>query len=262
MRVNPMRAGVERGEIQIGTWVNMIRNPAILPLLKSAGLDFARVDMEHAGPSIETIADMALVARGIDFPIAVRPPKSNREWITRLLDLGVVNLHCPQIESAAHAAEVVAASRYAPRGLRGNGGLGPATDFETTGTVAERRAFANQQIFVTAMLETGAAFDDIDAIAAMDGIDALTLGPADLAQDLGVFGAPDMKKVLDEKRDLVLAAARKHGKTCAMLVSSAEEAQHWKEAGALLLAYSNEVEVLHGALSKAMQEIKGTPAKS
>ena len=151
----------------------------------------------------------------------MRPPKANREWITRLLDAGVWNLHCPQVESAAHAREIVAASRYAPRGLRGNGGLGPSTDFETNGSVAERRAFANDEVFVTVMFETQAAFADLDEIAAMDGIDALTLGPADLAQDMGVFGTPDQARALDEKRDLILAAARKHGKTCSMLVSSA-----------------------------------------
>jgi 2-dehydro-3-deoxyglucarate aldolase/4-hydroxy-2-oxoheptanedioate aldolase len=150
MRANRIRAGVERGELQIGTWVNMIRNPAILPLLKSAGLDFARVDMEHASPSVETIADMAVLARALDFPIAVRPPKANREWITRLLDIGVWNLHCPQVESAAHAAEIVAASRYAPAGLRGMIGLSPGNDFGTAGTPAERKAFANRQVFVRA----------------------------------------------------------------------------------------------------------------
>ena len=56
MNVNPMRVAAERGQLQVGTWINMVRNPAILPLLKAAGLDFARVDMEHAVPSIETIA--------------------------------------------------------------------------------------------------------------------------------------------------------------------------------------------------------------
>ena len=98
MRANRIRAGVERGELQIGTWINLIRNPAILPLLKAAGLDFARVDMEHSSPSIETIADMAVLARALDFPIVVRPPRANREWITRLLDVGVWNLHCPQVD--------------------------------------------------------------------------------------------------------------------------------------------------------------------
>ena len=193
----------------------------------------------------------------MNFPIAVRPPKANREWITRLLDVGVWNLHCPQVENAAHAAEIVAASRYAPRGLRGNAGHSPGTDYDLTGTAAERRAFANRQVFVTVMFETAAAFNDLDAIAAMDGIDALTIGPADLAQDLGVFGTPDQARVLDEKRDLVLAAAKKHGKTCAMLCSSYEQAQQWKAAGALLLAYSSDSEVLHGAYSAAMARIKG-----
>src|SRR6185436_15253221 len=113
------------------------------------------------------------------------------------------------------------------------------------------------QVFVTVMLETGAAFDHLDAIAAMDGIDALTLGPADLAQDLGVFGSPDQAKVLDEKRDLILAAAKKHGKTCAMLASSFEQVQQWKAAGALLLAYSSDVDILHTGFSQAMARIKG-----
>jgi 2-keto-3-deoxy-L-rhamnonate aldolase RhmA len=145
MRGNRMRAGVERGEVQIGTWVTLVRTPSILLLLKAAGVDFARVDMEHTATSIETIGEMAAMARALDFPIAVRPPSANREWITRLLDVGVWNIHCPQVESARHAAEIVAASRYAPRGLRGNGGLSAATEFETGGTVAERRAFANRE---------------------------------------------------------------------------------------------------------------------
>jgi 2-keto-3-deoxy-L-rhamnonate aldolase RhmA len=112
-------------------------------------------------------------------------------------------------------------------------------------------------VFVTVMLETARAFDDLDQIAAMDGIDALTLGPNDLAQDLGVTGTPDQSRVLDEKRDLILAAANKHGKTCAMLVTSAEQGRQWKDAGALLLAYASDVDVLHSGFSRAMAEIKG-----
>ena len=206
---------------------------------------------------MEDIGEMAAMARALDFPIAVRPPVANREWITRLLDVGVWNIHCPQVESAKQAAEIVAASRYAPLGLRGTGGLSAATEFSTAGTVAERRAFANREVFVTVMLETAAAFNDLDTIAAMPGIDALTLGPADLAQDLGVFGSPDQARVLDEKRDLILQAARKHGKTGAMLVSSPEQLEQWKKAGALLLAYSSDVEMLHGGFSAAMKRIKG-----
>jgi 2-keto-3-deoxy-L-rhamnonate aldolase RhmA len=251
-----VRAAVNRGEVQFGTWVNVVRNPAILPLLKAAGLDFARIDMEHSPPSMETIADMALLARALEFPIVVRPPVANREWITRLLDVGVWNLHCPQVDTAEHAAEIVAASRYAPMGSRGMAGDTPATEFEFEGTQAERNAYANEQVFVTVMLESERAFHDLDAIAAMPGIDALTLGPTDLAQDLGVFGTPAMGPALEERRQMILAAAKKHGKTTAMLCSTAEEARKWKDAGALLLAYSSDTNVLRDAYRRALESIK------
>lgn len=255
MHINPMKAAVERGELQIGTWVNLVRNPAILTLLKNAGLDFARIDMEHSALSIESLADMAILARALEFPIAVRPPHANREWITRLLDCGVWNLHCPQVENLAHAREIADAAHYAPRGNRGMSGTSPSSEYEFKPAV-ERNKFANDQVHVTVMFETDEAFNDLDAIAATDGIDALTLGPTDLAQNLGVFGKPEMGKVLDERRDLILAAAKKHGKTCAMLVGSQEQAQQWKEAGVLLLVYKSEVEILANGFRDAMKAIR------
>jgi 2-keto-3-deoxy-L-rhamnonate aldolase RhmA len=257
MHGNPVKEAVLRGEPQFGTWINMVRNPAILPLLKAAGLDFARVDMEHSSIDMESMADMALLARAIDFPIFVRPPEANREWITRLLDAGVWNLHCPQVDTADHAAAIVQAAYYAPMGSRGQAGGGPATDFETGVSMADRMAYANSQVFVTVMLETASAFDHLDAIAAMPGIDALTLGPTDLAQDLGVYGTPDEGRVLDERRQMLIDAARRHGKTTAMLVNSAEQARQWKEAGVMLLGYSSEVGVLQQGYRRALREIKG-----
>lgn len=257
MTPNKLRAALTAGQAQIGTWLTMVRNPEILALMQSAGLDFARIDMEHTALTIERIADFALVSRALDFPIAVRPPKANREWITRLLDIGVWNLHCPQVEDLAHAKEIVAASRYAPMGLRGNGGLSASTLFDGTLSAADKRAHANANVFVTVMFETKRAFDDLDAIAALPGIDALTIGPADLAQDLGVFGTPDQGRVLDEYRDRVLAACNRHGKVCAMLVNSFEQMQQWRDAGALLLAYSSDVDILYTGYSAAMKRIKG-----
>jgi 2-dehydro-3-deoxyglucarate aldolase/4-hydroxy-2-oxoheptanedioate aldolase len=74
---------------------------------------------------------------------------------------------------------------------------------------------------------------------------------------MGVFGTPEQARALDEKRDLILAAARKHGKTCSMLVSSDAQAKQWKEAGALLLVYLSDAEMLHSAFSQAMAQIRG-----
>src|SRR5947207_12833682 len=88
-----MRAALAMDEVQIGTWINLARNPAILTLLKSAGLDYARLDMEHSSPSIETVADMAVLARALDFPLVVRPPEGNHVWITRMLVIVMYVLH-------------------------------------------------------------------------------------------------------------------------------------------------------------------------
>src|SRR5438477_1014884 len=122
---NPMRAALAAGRVQIGTWINLARNPAVLTLLQSAGLDYARIDMEHSSPSIETVADMAVLARALDFPIVVRPPEGSREWITRLLDAGVWGLHIPQVDTPEIARQVVQAARSAPPRTRAMSRLGP-----------------------------------------------------------------------------------------------------------------------------------------
>src|ERR1700686_4375958 len=210
IRHNPMRAALANGGIQIGTWINFARNPAILTLLKSAGLDYARVDMEHSSPSIETVADMAMLARALNFPLVVRPPAGNREWITRLLDVGVWGLHVPQVDTPEIARAVVEAARYAPVGMRGMAGLSSGTDFDTELSAAARLAHLNEQVHITIMLESAEAFRHLDEILATPGIDAVTLGPTDLAQELGVFGTSRQGEVLAEHRTRLIAAPRSH----------------------------------------------------
>src|SRR5262249_58019652 len=102
---NLYRVRAERGEVQIGTWVNMIRTPSVLMLLRAAGLDFARIDMEHSPFSMETVADMAALARAMSFPMVVRPPEGNPGWITRLLHAGVGTPSGPQGERPGQARE-------------------------------------------------------------------------------------------------------------------------------------------------------------
>src|SRR5579859_957192 len=154
LRHNPMKAALAADKVQIGTWINLARNPAILTLLKSAGLDYARLDMEHSSPSIETVADMATLARALNFPLVVRPPAGNREWITRLLDNGVWGLHVPQVDTPEIAHEVTQAARYAPIGMRGMAGMSPGTDFDADLSASARLAHVNDQVHVTVMLES------------------------------------------------------------------------------------------------------------
>jgi 2-keto-3-deoxy-L-rhamnonate aldolase RhmA len=255
---NAYRARAERGEIQIGTWITMIRTPSVLTLLQAAGLDYARLDTEHSAFSIETVADMAALARALDFPLVVRPPEGNREWITRLLDAGVWNLHVPQVETAEQAAAIVAATRYAPLGSRGMYGSGPHTAFRVR-PPAEHMATANARVHVTAMLESKAAFDRLDEIAAVPGIDALTIGPTDLAQDLGVLGTPAQRETLDQYRRRLVEAARKHGKAVAMLTDSVEGVRQMVALGATIINYSSDAAVLRAGYAAIAAEVRRGP---
>jgi 2-keto-3-deoxy-L-rhamnonate aldolase RhmA len=259
MNDNAYRARAERGEVQIGTWVTMIRTPAVLTLLQATGLDFVRVDMEHSPFSMETVADMATLARALDFPMVVRPPEGNREWITRLLDAGVWNLHIPQVETPEQAAAVVACSRYAPLGERGMYGFGPHTQYQAA-PPAEHMAAANARVHVTAMLESQGAFERLDAIAAVPGIDALTIGPTDLAQDLGVLGTPKQRDVLNEYRRRLVEACRKHGKAVSMAVDSIDSVREMIALGATIVNFSSETAVLRAAYAAAIAEIRRASA--
>jgi 2-keto-3-deoxy-L-rhamnonate aldolase RhmA len=255
---NAYRVRAERGEVQIGTWITLIRTPSILTLLQTAGLDYARLDMEHSPFSIETLADMAALARALNFPLVVRPPEGNREWITRLLDAGVWNLHIPQVETGEQAAAVVAATRYAPLGSRGMYGSGPHTGYRLR-PPAEHMAAANARVHVTAMLESKGAFDHLDEIASVPGIDALTIGPTDLAQALGVLGTPAQAQVLREHRVRLGEAARKHGKTVAMAVDTLEAVREVIALGATIVNYSSDTHVLRSTYAAAVAEIRKSP---
>jgi 2-keto-3-deoxy-L-rhamnonate aldolase RhmA len=253
VKTNPLRTGLASGGVQLGTWINMVRTPAVLTLLKSAGLDYARVDMEHSGPSMETIADMAVLARALDFPILVRPPSANREWITRLLDVGVWGLHIPQVDTPQIALEVVQAARYAPAGMRGMAGIGPHNDFTPGASLAD----LNAGVHITVMLESAQAFENIDAIVGTPGVDAVTLGPADLAQELGIAGQPDQAAIIDGYRERMIATAARHGKDVALLCETPQEAARWAAAGVRMIVLSSEVAILHRTYSAMCAELRG-----
>jgi 2-keto-3-deoxy-L-rhamnonate aldolase RhmA len=256
VKKNPLIAGLASGQVQVGTWINLIRTPAVLTLLQSAGLDYARIDMEHSGPSISAIADLAVLARALGFPILVRPPSADREWITRLLDVGVWGLHIPQVDTPEIARAVVSAARYAPAGMRGMAGIGPHNDFTPGASLEE----LNAQVHITVMLESPEAFAHLDEIVSTPGIDAVTLGPSDLAQELGVLGQPAQASVIDGYREQMIDAARRHGKDVAMLCETPQDAARWVAAGVKMIVLSSEVNVLHRAYSALCAELRAATA--
>jgi 2-keto-3-deoxy-L-rhamnonate aldolase RhmA len=211
--------------------------------------------MEHSSFSMETVADMAMLARALEFPLVVRPPEGNREWITRLLDAGVWNLHIPQVDTPEQAAEVARCCRYQPLGDRGKYGFGPHTDYRTV-PPAEHMATANDRVHVTIMLETKQAFDHLDAIAATPGIDAMTIGPTDLAQNLGVLGTPKQRDTLTEYRRRLADAARKHDKQIAMITDSLEGVREMIALGAPIVNYSSDAAVLRAGYASIVADAR------
>ena len=137
------------------------------------------------------------------------------------------------------------------------GGALPGNDFDVSMPVLDRLKFTNDQVFITVLFESAQAFEHLDEIASMDGIDSLSIGPQDLAQDLGVFGTPDQDRVLDEKRAEILAATKKHGKTCSMMATSAAQTHQLRDDGVLIVNYSSDVNMLIDGYKAALSELRG-----
>jgi 2-dehydro-3-deoxyglucarate aldolase/4-hydroxy-2-oxoheptanedioate aldolase len=171
------------------------------------------------------------------------------------LDAGVWGLHIPQVDTPDIARAVVDAARYAPGGMRGMAGIGPHNDFTPGASLVQ----SNEQIHLTVMLESPLAFENLDEIVATPGVDAVTLGPSDLAQELGVLGDPNERVVIDGYRDRMIASAIRHGKDVAMLCNTVEDAARWAAAGVKMLVLSSEVAVLHEAyasMSGRLREVE------
>jgi 2-keto-3-deoxy-L-rhamnonate aldolase RhmA len=220
--------------------MHLAYQPATMLMFKEAGMDFVLVDLEHGPASIETVAGLAAMGRALDLPLIVRPPSASREWITRLLDAGVFGLRIPGVDSVEVAREVVSAARYAPVGMRGHGPVGPYTDY-TYGVDPER---VNEQIHITVMLESPAGFQAIDEILSVPGIDAVSIGPGDLAQELGLHGTPEGAAAIAGFVGQMFEAARRHDKDVTMHCSTLEEIAAQRAAGSRIIYLPADGEVL------------------
>ncbi len=168
------------------------------------------LDQEHVGIGWQEIQTAAVSARANGFDQFVRMAPTNYAQVTQSLEAGAGGVMAAQIRSAAHAEEFVTWTKFAPRGMRGMNTSGRDADFThlSQAAFAER---ANREHLVLIQIETAGAVQDADAIAALDGVDLLFVGPADLSQSFGVLGQTNHARVW-EAIDHVAAACRRHGK--------------------------------------------------
>ncbi|GAB4372152.1 MAG: hypothetical protein Kow009_08230 [Spirochaetales bacterium] len=207
---------LREGKKIVGTMVRMIRNPAVAQIAKHAGLDFIMIDMEHGPLSIESFSDIAKVARSVGLGIFVRIPELSKGYVSRLMDAGADGIMCPMLSTEEEARTLVKYSRYAPIGNRGFGSNGVFNSFAGVKTdVPTFMAEQNRATLVIAQIETREAVENIEKIAAVEGIDALLIGPNDLAISLGYPG-DTMGEANQAAIAKVVTAARKYHKYFAM----------------------------------------------
>lgn len=208
--VNPVKELLKAGKIALGMNVRLARTGDIARIAKSSGHDFILIDIQHSLFDVESIGHMAQAALGCGIAPMVRVRSCDDPDASVLLDNGVTGIVFPDISTADQARRAVSLARFAPIGQRSVSGSYSIFDFRppANGDVA---TILNDNTIVACMIETQEGLDNIDAIAAVDGIDVIHVGSADLLMALGkpgAFGCPEHIAALDR----VITIARKHGK--------------------------------------------------
>ena len=182
-----LKQKLKNGTKIYGTMLRIIRNPAVCQIAKNSGLDFVMYDCEHSNYNMETLHDLFLMGNALGLGGFVRVPNHEKQYISRTLDQGATGVMAPMTETPELAKRLICYSKYQPIGERGFAG-GIAHTGYRAGKHAEIMAAANDSVISIAQIETKLSVDNAEAIADLNGIDALLIGPNDLSISLGVPG--------------------------------------------------------------------------
>lgn len=247
MSVDPLRARLAAGGVASGLVVAHSRTPTIARIAASCGYHWLFIDLEHGATSLEIASQICVAALDAGIAPFVRVPENSPSWIGRALDGGAVGIVVPHIDSAADAKRAVDAARYPPIGIRSLSGLLPQFGYRAL-PAREQMAQSEALTFLVGIIETKEAIEQIDAIAAVPGVDALQVGTSDLSVSLGVPGELDHPRVQDAVR-LTIKACSRHGKIAA--VGGAYQPDWlrlYAGMGVRMLLVGNDLSLLVGAL--------------
>jgi len=254
MTQQALKALARTRKAKLGHFIVEFSTPGIGHILKSAGCDFALLDMEHSGFGFETIKSMLRYFEAADLPVIVRVPSKEYHHIARACDMGAEGIMLPMVGSAEEARHILDCMKYYPDGGRGVA-LQVAHDNYRPGPVKQKLAAANRRTTFFAQIETADGVKNADKIAAVPGVDCLWVGHFDLSVSLGVPGEFDHPK-FTAAIDKVIAAARQHKKALGRLVPTAAQGVALYQAGFDFICYSGDVWVLHNALAAALTELR------
>jgi 2-dehydro-3-deoxyglucarate aldolase/4-hydroxy-2-oxoheptanedioate aldolase len=241
-------------QVKLGHFIVEFATPGIGHILKAAGCDFAFLDLEHSGFTFETAKSALRYFEAADLPALLRVPASDRHFIARACDIGAEGIMVPMVGTAAEAEAIIRAMKYFPRGERGVA-LGIAHDNFAVQPAQMAMAAANERTTLFCLIETAEGIDNVDAIAAVDGVDCLWIGHFDLSQSLGIpgrFDHPDFLAAVDK----VVAAGKRHNKALGRLVPKVDEGIRLFAQGFDFCCYSGDAWVLRDALGSAITALR------
>ena len=226
---NPFLARLAAGQPAVGIWATTTET-VFAEVIGRAGFDFVIVDMQHGTIELSTLAPVLQAIQAGGGKGIVRVPSHEYRDIGKALDLGALAVVVPLVETADQAAAAVSACRFPPRGTRSWGAMRPNL---LTGS-EEPEALEQFGLFV--MIETVAGLEQVDAIAAVEGLTGIFVGPADLAINLGMSTdpsawSPEQRAGHVAATDLVRDACRRHGIVPGILVGNPERAVGYFRAG-------------------------------
>jgi 2-keto-3-deoxy-L-rhamnonate aldolase RhmA len=242
---------VRNGDTTLGTFLGAA-SAVTAEVCAAAGFDWLLLDLEHGAGGEEQVRDVVPAAGAYGVPTVVRVETDARIRMGRVLDGGAAGIMLPRMDSAAQVSQALTHLRFPPRGDRGVATYNRACRFGLDPGALDR---ADDEVLVVAQIESAAAVAVAHAIAGLDGVDVLFVGPRDLSHDLGAYGdvtAPAFVEALDT----VLAAGRRHGKACGLLVNDGAAAAQRLEQGWGFVAIGSDSTLLAAASRAALDSAR------
>jgi len=236
---NTFKRALKAGKVQIGLWCSLSSHYAI-ELVAGSGFDWLLLDTEHSPNDLESVLTQLQAAAPYPAHPVVRVPWNDMVTIKRFLDIGAQSILIPYVQNAEEAKAAVAYTRYPPAGVRGVAGGTRATRFGRIKDYAKR---AHEEICVLVQVETQTALDNLEKIAAVEGVDGVFIGPADLHASLGYPGETNNPKVMPVIDDAV-RRIRKAGKAPGILTTVEADARRWLDCGGQFVAVGVDTGVL------------------
>jgi 4-hydroxy-2-oxoheptanedioate aldolase len=236
---NRFKAALAAGQQQIGLW-SMLPDAYVTEIIAGCGFDWVLLDTEHSPNDLRTVTHQLQAAKGSASSIVVRVRWNDAPLIKQYLDAGAQTILVPMVNTAEEAAAAVRAVRYPPDGIRGVAAMTRASDFARIPSYAKR---ANAEIGLLVQVETREALDQIEAIAAVEGVDGIFIGPGDLAASLGFAGEPMHPEVTPVIEDAV-KRIRTAGKPAGILTMNEDFARQAIDWGTLFTAVGADMTLL------------------